>query len=81
MMAKLYSILGIANPERVGFLTVDGSPHCIQMQFGSRYLKRGLKNSDIQFEHFVIDEQGNVAQVTMEVINKAKWIGPLGKPL
>ena len=81
MMAKLYSILAVANPKRVGFLTVDGSPHCIQMHFGSKYLKRGLKNSEIQYEHYVIDEQGKVAQVTMEAIDKAKRISLLGKPL
>ncbi|HUS59935.1 MAG TPA: hypothetical protein VMX76_00965 [Nevskiaceae bacterium] len=29
LVAKLFDILSLGNTKKVGFLTVDGSPHCV----------------------------------------------------
>jgi len=71
LMAKLFDILSIGNTKKVGFLTVDGSPHCVQMHFASKYLLRGLKNK-IEFHHYVIDKNGKVFEIDLETVDKSK---------
>lgn len=71
LLAKLFDILSLGKTKKVGFLTVDGSPHCIQMHFCSKYLIRGLKNK-VEFKHFVIDKDGKVFEVDSETIDKSK---------
>ena len=71
LTAKLFDILAIGNTNKVGFLTVDGSPHCVQMHFAAKYLSRGLKNS-VNFEHFVIDKNGKVFKINEEIIENSK---------
>jgi len=77
-VSKLFDILAIGNTNRVGFITPDGSPHCVQMHFASKYLKRGL-NKDIEFEHYVADGHGKVFQVSMKAIDKSKNLSLVGK--
>lgn len=71
LMAKLFDILSLGKTKKVGFLTVDGSPHCVQMHFSSKYLLRGLKNK-VEFQHFVIDKNGKVLEINLETIDKSK---------
>lgn len=76
--AKLCAILGTGRIKKIGFLTVDGSPHCIQMHYVSKYLKRELK-SDIEFKHYVISKEGKIYQVTIEAIDKSKMLAESGR--
>jgi len=79
LLSKLFNILALGKTRKVGFLTVDGSPHCIQMHFVSKYLKRGLKVQDISYKHFVIRKDGGVFEVGMEEIDKTKDLAERGK--
>lgn len=80
MVAKLFDILGTGNVKKVGFLTVNGSPHCVQVHFVSKYLKRGL-NKEVDFEHYVINNDGKVFKVAMEAINDSRDFVSLGKEI
>jgi hypothetical protein len=79
-MAKMFDILAIGNTQKVGFLTPHNSPHCIQLHFASKYLKRGL-NKKINFEHYVVREDEKVFKVGMKEINKAKDFSLIGKEI
>ena len=76
--SKLAAILGTGNTKKMAFLTVDGSPHCVQMHYLSKYLKRELK-SKVNFSHFVISEDGIVYKVDMDDINKSNLLALVGK--
>jgi hypothetical protein len=70
-VAKLFDIIALGNTKKVAFLTPDGSPHCVQVHYASKYLKRGLKKS-IEFEHFVVNGKGEVFQVDVKDIDKSR---------
>jgi hypothetical protein len=78
MVAKLFSILAIGKVTKVGFLTVDGSPHCTQLHYASKYLNRGLKHP-MEYEHYVIKSNGQVFKVTPESIDKSKDLSSFGE--
>jgi hypothetical protein len=78
LMAKLFDILAVGKVNKVGFLTVEGSPHCVQMHYASKYLKRGLKNS-VEFEHYVIRKDGKVFKVSIESIDQSKDLSNFGE--
>ena len=79
LVAKLFDILALGNTKKVGFLTPDGSPHCIQLHFASKYLKRGMKN-DINFEHFVV-KKGDVYSISLDDIDKSKDLSLVGQKI
>lgn len=79
LVTKLSNILAVGQTVKVGFLTVDGSPHCVQMHFASKYLRRGLKSQKIQFEHYVIRSDGKLFKIDMERIDKAKNLAERGE--
>lgn len=82
MMAKLFDIVGVGKTKKIGFLTVDGSPHCIQVHFGSKYLKIGsVKGDKVEYKHYVIKHDGSVYEVPMEDIDKARDLATLGRKI
>jgi len=82
MVAKLFDIVGVGKTKKIGFLTVDGSPHCVQVHFGSKYLKRGLANgTTVEFRHYVIKRDARVYEVSMESIDKARDLSTFGKKM
>lgn len=81
LTAKLFDILAVGNTRKVGFLTVDGSPHCVQMHFASKYLKRGLKIQTIDYQHYVIRKDGKVFEVRPELIDRARDFSSIGKEI
>ncbi len=69
--SKLFNILAVSNVNEVYILTPDGSPHCSQVHFSAKYLKRGLKR-DIGFRHFVLDSKGKIFEVSTEDVDQSK---------
>jgi hypothetical protein len=78
LFTKLVDIISTGNISRIGFLTVDESPHCIQMHFTSRYLKR-ISRFKLKFEHYVISKNNKIYKIEIKDINNAKKLSRLGK--
>ena len=79
IFSKVIDILALGQTQKVGFLTVDRSPHCVQLHYMSKYLKKALKVTDIEYSHFVISEDKTVTEVTMEQINDSRNFSKIGK--
>jgi len=69
---KLATILLMAKPKEITVLTMDGSPHCIQLHFATRQAKR-LTNSKTKINHHVI-EKGKVYQIEDTTIRTARHL-------
>lgn len=78
MAAKLTNLVGTGKVKKMGFLTVDGSPHCVQVHYASKYMKRNLK-VDVEYEHYVVDKNGEVFNVGMEAIDESRNLAKVGK--
>lgn len=71
VMGKLFNILALGKTKEVGILTVDGSPHCVQLHYTAKYIKRGLKY-EFKFKHFVITKAGEVVEIDPVVVDNSK---------
>lgn len=69
--AKLLDTLALGRIKKVGFLTVNGSPHCIQIHYARKYLQRALK-LNIEYEHYVIDNEGEIVRVEHDIVEQSK---------
>jgi hypothetical protein len=76
--SKLVDILGTGNTKKVALLTVDKSPHCTQLHYMSKYLKRNLK-VDVEYFHYVISDDQSVSELTIDQINDSKNLARVGK--
>lgn len=73
--SKLIDILSLGKTKKVGFVTVDGSPHCVSLHYASKYLQRALK-VDIEYIHYVIDQKGDIYKVERDVIDNSRIWSP-----
>jgi hypothetical protein len=80
LFTKLIDIISTGNISRIGFLTVDESPHCIQMHFTSRYLKR-ISRFKLKYEHYVISKNNKIYKIEIKDINNARKLARLGRPI
>ncbi len=76
---KLANILALRKTAKVGYLTMDGSPHCVQMHYTAKYLKRLIADKEIIFEHYVIREDGKIFKVANKAVDDSKKLALLGE--
>jgi hypothetical protein len=69
--SKMFNILAVTSIKEVYILTPDGSPHCSQVHFAAKYLKRGLRR-DVEFKHFVLTGEGRIFQMSTQDVDQAK---------
>ncbi|WXG42370.1 MAG: hypothetical protein WED07_16660 [Candidatus Freyarchaeum deiterrae] len=76
LVYKIASMLRLDEPPRsISVLTVDGSPHCIQLHYAVEEAKK-ISGSDIEARHFVLSK-GKVEEVTSQTVKKSRYLGKL----
>jgi hypothetical protein len=69
---KLATILKTAKLRDITVLTIDGSPHCIQLHFVVEQI-RNILGTDMPIRHFVI-EKGKIYEISAETIRTARHL-------
>lgn len=72
---KIGSIIRYSRISRVTVLTVDGSPHCVQLHFAIEDIKRHF-TPDIETAHFVV-EKGKVLEVSSASVKRARHLSKI----
>ncbi len=74
---KLIAMISVA--EELVILTVDGSPHCVQLHYIAEEL---LKYSEKKFavKHFVI-EKGNIVGISSRSVRLSRYLSKIEKML
>ncbi len=75
--AKLLHIITYSKPKSVTVLTMDGSPHCVQLHFAVEQLRKAV---EIPIRHLVI-EKGEVFEVSPEAVRAARHLSEVEKLL
>jgi hypothetical protein len=60
-------------PQSISVLTIDGSPHCIQLHYAVDEAKK-ISGSNIEVRHFVISK-GEVEEVASRTVKKSRYLG------
>lgn len=76
---KLSSMLARVGLEEVAVLTVDGSPHCVQLHHAVEEAAR-VTGSRASVYHYVI-EGGRAVQVSREAVKTARYLSRVDKLL
>ncbi|MEM2145764.1 MAG: hypothetical protein QW279_10410 [Candidatus Jordarchaeaceae archaeon] len=66
-------------PQSISILTVDGSPHCIQLHYAVEEAKK-ISGSNIEVKHFVI-YKGEVQEVPSQTVKKSRYLGKFHKTI
>jgi hypothetical protein len=72
---KIGSIISYSNVKTVTVLTVDGSPHCVQLHFVIEDIKRHFQ-PDVNVEHFVV-EKGVLHEISSEAVKRARHLSQI----
>ncbi len=76
---KIGSVVRYSNLEEVVALTIDGSPHCVQLHFVIENIKRHF-TPDVKTDHFVV-EKGQVHQISPMAVKRARHLSKIQKML
>ena len=72
---KIGSIVRYSQISRLTVLTVDGSPHCVQLHFLIEDIKRNF-TPEVETDHYVV-EKGVVHQVSAAAIKRARHLSKI----
>ncbi len=72
---KLAAMMSVA--ESLTVITVDGSPHCVQLHYIAEELKKYSKN-DFEVRHFVIFG-GKVEEISSEAVKVSRYLHKISK--
>ncbi len=76
---KLAGLLARVDVEEVVVLTVDGSPHCVQLHFALEEVEKIL-GREIERKHYVV-ENGRVIEISKKAVKKARYLSSIEKYL
>lgn len=74
---KLGSIVKYSDIQKVTTLTVDGSPHCVQLHYVVEEIKRHFAPS-IETAHYVI-EKGKLLEITADAVKRSRHLSKIQK--
>jgi hypothetical protein len=76
---KIGSIVKYSGIEKITALTVDGSPHCVQLHFVVEDVKRHFA-PEVETAHFVV-ERGKVHEIDSEAVKTSRHLSKVQKLL
>ncbi len=76
---KIATIIMTSDPKEITVLTVDGSPHCLQLHLAAEQAKR-IAKSEVNIRHFVIEE-GKLVEVSRNAVETARHLSRIQKLL
>lgn len=76
---KIGSIVKYSAIEKITVLTVDGSPHCVQLHFVAEDVKRHFA-PEVQITHYVV-ERGKLHQVSPRAVKTSRHLSKVEKLL
>jgi len=76
---KISSIVKYSGIKKVTALTVDGSPHCVQLHYVVEDIKRHFA-PEIETAHYVI-EKGKLFEISAEAVKRSRHLSQIQKLL
>ena len=76
---KIISIVRYSRIKKVAILTMDGSPHCVQLHYVVEDIKRHF-TPEIETAHYVI-EKGNLFEISAEAVKRSRHLSQIQKML
>lgn len=69
---KLLNMTRSSGVKSLTILTLDGSPHCIQLHYIGEHIKRALRD-ELPIKHFVI-EKGKIFEIPLKVVRLSRHL-------
>ena len=76
---KIGSIVKYSDISEVTALTVDGSPHCVQLHYVIDDVKRHFA-PEIETKHYVV-EKGNVHEISTAAVKRSRHLSKIQRML
>ncbi|TFG28825.1 4Fe-4S ferredoxin [Candidatus Thorarchaeota archaeon] len=74
---KIASIVRYADIKEITVLTVDGSPHCVQLHYIIQDIRRHF-TPELHTRHFVV-EKGKVHEISQDAVKRSRHLSKIQK--
>jgi hypothetical protein len=75
---KLSGFVETGKVKKIVFVSIDKSPHCIQLQYIRKEIEKQLKLFDVVYESYVVSK-GDIIKVSLDTISLSKNLSELSK--
>jgi len=76
---KIATIIRYSGMKKVTVLTIDGSPHCVQLHYVVEDIKRHF-TSEIETAHYVV-EKGDVCEISASAVKRSRHLSKIQKAM
>ncbi len=76
---KIASIVRYSDLSEVTVLTIDGSPHCVQLHYVVEDIRRHF-TPELETKHYVV-EKGEVHEISPDAVKKSRHLSKIQKML
>lgn len=75
---KLSGFVETGKVKKMIFVSIDKSPHCIQLQYIRKEIGKHLKGFDVIYESYVVSK-GDLVKISLDTISLSKNLAELSK--
>ncbi|MHA1506845.1 MAG: hypothetical protein ACTSR0_06685 [Candidatus Asgardarchaeia archaeon] len=75
---KLASMISIRKPDTLAILTVDGSPHCIQLHYVGEDIRKYFR-IDVKLKHYIYKE--GINEVSEDAVKTSRYLSKIERLL
>ena len=76
VITKIIGMISRVKMDKIVFVTVDESPHCIQLHYIEHEIRKAMNIDDLKMVHYVAVEN-NLIQISSDTIKKSKSLSRL----
>lgn len=76
VVTKVLDIIARKKTKKIAIVTVDKSPHCVQLHYLTKEIENILENTDVEITDYVVVE-GKLIEIPKEVIGLSKNLAKL----
>lgn len=76
IVTKVLDIIARKKTKKIAIVTVDKSPHCVQLHYLTKEIENILENTDVEITDYVVVE-GKLIEIPKEVIGLSKNLAKL----
>jgi len=76
IVSKITAMISTGKIKKIILVTVDGSPHCVQLHYIKKEILRRITNFDYQIKNYVIVDN-NLIEIDSDTISLSKNLSNL----
>jgi len=78
VVTKVLDVIAREKTKKIAIVTVDKSPHCVQLHYLTKEIENILPNTKVEIKNYVVEKE-HLVEIPVEVLSLSKNLSKLKK--